>query len=125
MLNSLGGGITGFLNSNLDSNSLLIEHIHLYLSHFNLILFSIYAYKIKYIITKNMLFKSFIYNFLVFFIVVVFNQIFNSNYWFTNQKPPGINLTNILPEFPYYLIVLILIGLTSYYLTYKLFSKKY
>ena len=47
VLNSLGGGITGFLNSNLDSNSLLIEHIHLYLFYFNLILFSIYAYKIS------------------------------------------------------------------------------
>ena len=40
VLNSLGGGITGFINSNLPENSLIIENIHLHLSHFNLLFFS-------------------------------------------------------------------------------------
>ena len=39
LLNSLGGGLTGFLNSNLTHDDMLIEHIHLYISHFNFIIF--------------------------------------------------------------------------------------
>ena len=123
LLNSLGGGLSGFLNSNLEADSLFIEYLHLYLSHFNLLLFSIFIYKSKFILTKNTLIKSTLLNAFTFLLIVIFNILFSSNYWFTRFKPPGINLTNILPGFPYYLLVLVIIGLISYYCTFKLFSK--
>lgn len=124
LLNSFGGGLTGFLNSNLTSQAMLIEHLYLHLSHFNLLFFALILYKKKYIITKVEFIKSIFLNALVFVFVIYYNLFFGSNYWFTQQRPPGINLTSILPPWPYYLIVLILIGITSYYLTYKIFSKK-
>ena len=58
ILNGLGGGITGFTNSNLDLNVPIIEYIHLYLSHFNLLLFSIIMIKKKFTITKINFIKS-------------------------------------------------------------------
>ena len=121
LLNSVGGGVTGFLNSNLEVDDMLIEHIHLYLSHFNLLLFSVILFKNQFFISKYNLFKSIILNALIFILVVVINNVFNSNYWFTRSKPPGINLTSILPDWPYYLFTLISIGLISYYVTFKIF----
>ena len=123
LLNSVGGGLAGFLNSNLDGNSQLIEHWYLYLSHFNLLLFSIFLYKTKFIITKSAFLKSVLFNSLIFMFVILFNINFDSNYWFTSNPPPGINLSIVLPEWPYGLFIIILLGLVSYYFTFKLFSK--
>tara|TARA_B100001540_G_C15645749_1_gene568763 strand:- start:217 stop:864 length:648 start_codon:yes stop_codon:yes gene_type:complete len=122
-LNSLGGGITGFTNSNLMKNAHFIEHTHLYLSHFNLLFFFVIVYKEKLFISKHNFIKSIILNGLLFFIAFIFNYFFNSNYWFTRHRPPGMNLTNLLPEWPYYLLGLIIIGLGSYYLTFRLLYK--
>ena len=123
ILSSLGGGITGFTNSNLLPDSMLIEHTHLYLSHFNLLFFVIIAYKDKLTISMKNYKQSILFNSLIFMFIILFNQNFNSNYWFTNYKPPGSNLTNILPDWPGYLLVLIIIGFLSYYLTFMLFLK--
>ena len=127
VLNALGGGITGFTNSNLPSDALYIEYIHLYLSHFNLLLFSMILYLNKFVISKTDFIKSIIFNMLIFFGVFYLNTLFDSNYWFTQNRPPGINLTHLLPDWPYYLVGLISIGLISYYITFKIFlkNKKY
>jgi len=125
LLNGLGGGITGFLNSNLMGDAMLIEHIHLYLSHFNLLLFSLILYKANFFISRSDFLKSIAFNLFLFISVIFFNIKFHSNYWFTSSKPPGMNLTSILPEWPYYLLILIGIGITSYYITFKLFSKNF
>ena len=123
LLNSLGGGITGFLNSNLSDGSLFIEYTHLYLSHFNLILFAIFLYKSKFFISKSDLIYSVFLNTIIFISVVFLNIVLGSNYWFTEYKPGGLNLTLFLPGWPYYLFILIVIGLISYYFTYKIFLK--
>jgi len=122
ILNSLGGGITGFTNSNLDQDVHIIEYIHLYLSHFNLLLFSIIMFKKKFIIKKIDLYKSIILNASIFFTIIWINNLIGSNYWFTLAKPPGTNLTNILPDWPGYLIVMVVIGILSYIVTYKIFK---
>jgi len=122
ILNSLGGGITGFTNSNLDQDVHIIEYIHLYFSHFNLLLFSIIMFKKKFIIQKIDLYKSIILNASIFFTIIWINNLIGSNYWFTLGKPPGTNLTNILPDWPGYLIVMVAIGILSYYMTYRIFK---
>ena len=124
VLNSLGGGITGFTNSNLPVDSLLIENMHLHLSHFNLLFFSMIAYKMRLIISKSNFVKSIVFNIAIFSLIVFFNIIFNTNYWFTMSKPPGTNLAILFSDWPYYLFGLIIIGLISFYVTFKLFSKK-
>ncbi len=122
LLNSLGGGVTGFLNSNLTHDDMLIEHIHLYLSHFNLLLFSLILFKERFSLSKIDVINSMTLNGLIMIVIIWVNEGLNSNYWFTKSKPPGINLTNILPE-SIYLVVLIAIGIISYILTYKLYQK--
>ena len=111
-------------NSNLPVDSLLIENIHLHLSHFNLLFFSMIAYKMRLIISKSNFVKSIVINIAIFSLIVFFNIIFNTNYWFTMSKPPGTNLAILFSDWPYYLFGLIIIGLISYYVTFKLFSKK-
>jgi len=122
-LNALGGGITGFTNSNLSENALLIEYIHLYLSHFSLILFFIIIYLNKFTISRYEFIQSAIFNALLFFAVCYFNILIESNYWFTMYRPPGSNLAQLLPDWPGYLLGLISIGLFSYYFTFKLLLK--
>ena len=119
-LNALGGGITGFTNSNLSENALLIEYIHLYASHFSLILFFIIIYLNKFTISRYDFIQSTIFNALLFFAVCYFNILFESNYWFTMYRPPGSNLAQLLPDWPGYLLGLIIIGLISYYITFRL-----
>lgn len=121
VLNGLGGGITGFTNSNLPTDSLLIENIHLHLSHFNILLFTLIVFKMKLVISKSDFFKSIFLNAAIFSFVVWFNIAFDSNYWFTMNRPPGTNLALLFSDWPYYLYGLIFIGFVSYYLTYKLF----
>ena len=122
LLNSLGGGVTGFLNSNLTHDDMLIEHIHLYISHFNLLLFSLILFKERFSLSKIDVINSMTLNGLIMIVIIWVNEGLNSNYWFTKSKPPGTNLTNILPE-SMYLVVLIAIGMISYILTYKLYKK--
>ena len=124
LLNSLGGGITGLLNSDLDSGALFIEFLYFYMSHFNILLFAIYLWKQNYVIKKTDFFKSIFFNSIFFIFVIFLNFFLDSNYWFTKDKPNGINLTNILPEWPYYLIILIFIGIISYCITFKLFNQR-
>ncbi len=123
LLNSLGGGVTGFLNSNLSHDDMLIEHIHLYTSHFNLLLFSLILFKEKFSLSKIDVINSMTLNGLIMIVIVLINEGLNSNYWFTKSKPPGANLTNVLPDWPLYLIVLIAIGILSYILTFKLYQR--
>ena len=122
-LNALGGGITGFTNSNLSENALLIEYIHLYASHFSLILFFIIIYLNKFTISRYEFIQSAIFNALLFFAVCYFNILIESNYWFTMYRPAGSNLAQLLPDWPGYLLGLISIGLLSYYFTFKFLLK--
>ena len=82
------------------------------------------AFKMRFIISKSSFVKSLFFNIAVFSFIVFFNIVFSSNYWFTVKKPQGNNLAVLFPDWPYYLFGLIIIGLISYYLTFKLFSKK-
>tara|TARA_B100000609_G_C17217877_1_gene437834 strand:- start:1674 stop:2354 length:681 start_codon:yes stop_codon:yes gene_type:complete len=123
VLNGLGGGISGFLNSIMVEDSVPIEYVHHYLSHFNLLLFVVIFIKSKFHISKIDFLKSIILNLLIFCTALSFNQFFESNYWFTKSKPSGNNLSFFFPERPYYLFMFIGIGLVSYFATYFLIKK--
>ena len=120
VLNSMFGGFVGFINSNLTGDSTSIEYIHYYISHFNLMLFFIIAFKSEMEISFSDLIKSIISNSFVMLLIIIFNFLFKTNYWFTYSKPVGTNLSIFFPEWPYYFILLITIGLFSYGLTFTL-----
>lgn len=47
-------------------------------------------------------------------VMFVVNFTLGSNYMFTFQKPKGVNFTVLMPEWPYYFIIMIIIGLIFY-----------
>ncbi|SVC37248.1 uncharacterized protein METZ01_LOCUS290102, partial [marine metagenome] len=46
--------------------------------------------------------------------IIIINLILGSNYMFTFEKPPGVNFTLLMPEWPYYFMVILFIGLIFY-----------
>tara|TARA_B100000579_G_scaffold228216_1_gene186873 strand:+ start:288 stop:692 length:405 start_codon:yes stop_codon:yes gene_type:complete len=123
LLNSILGGTIGMINTNLTTSSLAIEVLHYYLSHFNLLLFAILIFKTNFYLTRIKLVRSIALNAIAFIFIIFFNFRFNTNYWFTVKKPDGLNLSFIFPEWPYYLLVLIAIGLSFYIFSYSILLK--
>ena len=116
-LNSLVGGLAGLVNTNLTSNMHFIFHLHHYLAHFVLLLFV--TYKIKYLkLNIQDILLSIFQTSIFLFTIIMFNNVFNTNYWFTRTRPNGKNLTLLFPEHPYYLIILVILGLIIYFSTY-------
>ena len=124
LLNAMFGAITALLNSNLDSSSTIIEKYHFYISHSNLALFTIILYKSKFKIKYSNLLFSINSNLMLLFIVHAFNYYFSTNYLFTFAKPKGINMSLLLPDWPFYYLFLVIFGLASYYITFILFNTK-
>jgi len=119
-LNSMAGGLAGLVNTNLTIDMHQIFHIHHYLAHFTLILYTIYKspfIKLNLKILLSCIFRTGV----ILIFIILFNLIFGTNYWFTQLKPNGNNLALIFPESPWHLFVLIFIGLFIYFLTYLKF----
>ena len=55
---------------------------------------------------------------LIFFI----NFLMDSNYMFTFEKPEGVNFTLLMPEWPYYFLIMLCIGLVFYTLMMVIFQ---
>ena len=119
-LNSIVGGIAGLVNTNLTMNMHYFFYIHHYLAHFTLILYAIYKSPIIELNLKILLSCIFRTG-AILILVILFNLMFETNYWFTRLKPDGNNLTLIFPESPWYLLILIFLGLFIYFLTYLKF----
>ena len=120
VLNSMLGGFVGLINSNLPFGSSAVEYVHFYLSHFNLVFFTIIIFKLKMHISFNNFLRSIMLNTFLLVQVSLFNNIFNTNYWFTLSKPRGVNVAVLFPDWPYYLFMFIGFGLISYSITYIL-----
>jgi len=121
-LNSVLGSMVGLINSNLSLTNNFFDYMHYYLSHFNLLLFSILFYKSKFLLCKKHIFNSIAVNSIILLIISNLNNIISSNYWFTVNKPSGKNLSVLFPAWPYYLYLLIIFGLISYYFTFKMMT---
>ena len=47
-------------------------------------------------------------------IIVIINLLLGSNYMFTFEKPAGVNFTLLMPDWPYYYLIMLFIGLSFY-----------
>ena len=61
---------------------------------------------------------------IIIFIIGLINIIIGSNYMFTRFKPIGMNLTLLMPDWPYYFIIIVSIGLVFCYLLYLIGKDK-
>tara|TARA_B110000438_G_scaffold194746_1_gene186381 strand:- start:2160 stop:2603 length:444 start_codon:yes stop_codon:yes gene_type:complete len=112
-LNSGVGSIAGLVNTNLTNDMHIIFFLHHYIAHFILALFVIEYYN-KISLSLKVLIISVFKTTLLLIFAFIFNNIFGTNYWFTNEKPSGNNLTLLFPESPWHLIILIMLGLLIY-----------
>jgi uncharacterized membrane protein YwaF len=46
--------------------------------------------------------------------IIIVNLLLGSNYMFTFEKPEGVNFTLLMPDWPYYFLIMLLIGLVCY-----------
>ena len=46
--------------------------------------------------------------------ITIVNLLLGSNYMFTFEKPEGVNFTLLMPEWPYYFLIMLLIGILFY-----------
>ena len=46
--------------------------------------------------------------------IIIINLLLGSNYMFTFEKPDGVNFTLLMPDWPYYFLIMLLIGLGAY-----------
>jgi len=109
-----GGSTFAFINTNLSEMEQIYISIHYFFAH-GLVIFVMFAlvidgYRPRWADYFNAIKWTII---LVIFIIVI-NLILGSNYMFTFQKPPGVNFTLLMPEWPYYFIFMLLIGLMFY-----------
>ena len=51
---------------------------------------------------------------LIILIVGSINYLINSNYMFTNSRPPGANFSRIMPDWPIYFLLIVFIGFLFY-----------
>ncbi len=109
-----GGSFFAFINTNLSEMSQIYMSIHYFFAH-GLVIIVMFAlmidgYRPRWVDYFNAIQWT---TFLVVTIIII-NLILGSNYMFTFEKPPGVNFTLLMPEWPYYFIIMLFIGLMFY-----------
>jgi len=108
------GSFFAFLNTNLSEMSQIYISIHYFFAH-GLVVFVMFTIVIDgFRPTWQDFFQA--VQLTSFLVVIMFgiNIIFDSNYMFTFQKPEGVNFTVLMPDWPYYFIIMLIIGLIFY-----------
>ena len=108
------GSFFAFLNTNLSEMSQIYISIHYFFAH-GLVVFVMFTIVIDgFRPTWQDFFQA--VQLTSFLVVIMFgiNIIFDSNYMFTFQKPEGVNFTALMPDWPYYFIIMLIIGLIFY-----------
>ena len=109
-----GGSFFALINTNLSEVAQTYMSIHYFFAHgiviFVMLVLVIDGYRPRWVDYFNAIQWTTV---LVVSIIII-NLILGSNYMFTFEKPPGINFTLLMPEWPYYFIVMLVIGLMFY-----------
>ena len=102
------------INTNLSEMAQIYIFIHYFFAHglviFIMLTLMIDGYRPRWVDYFNAIQWT---TFLVVSIVII-NLILGSNYMFTFEKPPGVNFTLLMPEWPYYFMIMLFIGLMFY-----------
>ncbi len=109
-----GGSFFAFLNTNLSEMSQIYISIHYFFAH-GLVVFVMFTIVIDGFRPRWVDFSQAV-SLTSVLIILMFgvNLIFDSNYMFTFEKPDGVNFTVLMPEWPFYFIIMLLIGLIFY-----------
>ena len=109
-----GGSFFAFINTNLEDGAMVYTFIHYFIAH-GLILIVVAALIIDgYRPSWKDYFSTVKWTTFLVIIMIIINILLDSNYMFTQSKPPGVTFTKLMPEWPYYFLIMLLIGLISY-----------
>jgi len=108
------GSLFAFINTNLSEFEQIYISIHYFFAHGLVIFIAFSIVADGYRPTWKDYFNVIKWTTLLVFIIILINIILNTNYMFTFEKPSGINFTLLMPEWPYYFLIMLLIGLSSY-----------
>jgi len=109
-----GGSFFAFINTNLEDGEMVYTFIHYFIAH-GLILIVVAALIIDgYRPSWKDYFSTIKWTTVLVGIMILLNYILDSNYMFTQSKPPGVTFTKLMPEWPYYFMIMLLIGIIAY-----------
>lgn len=109
-----GGSLFAFINTNLSEMEHIYVSIHYFFAH-GLVIFvmlSIVAdgYRPKW----EDYFIAIKWTTVLVIFIILTNLVLDSNYMFTFEKPAGVNFTLLMPDWPYYFLIMLCIGLSFY-----------
>ena len=108
------GSLFAFINTNLSEMKHIYVSIHYFFAH-GLVIFVMFSivldgYRPKW---KDY-FNAIAWTTVLVASIILINLLLGSNYMFTFQKPDGVNFTLLMPDWPYYFLIMLLIGLGAY-----------
>ena len=109
-----GGSFFAFLNTNLSEIDMVYMSIHYFFAHGLVIFIMLIIVVDGFRPTWFDYFKTVIHTTLLVCVILSINYFLDSNYMFTRAKPPGTTFAELMPGWPYYFLMMLLIGLIFY-----------
>jgi len=109
-----GGSFFAFLNTNLSEMDMVYMSIHYFFAHGLVIFVMLIIVVDGFRPTWKDYFKTILYTSFLVIMISTINYLLDSNYMFTRSKPPGTTFAELMPGWPYYFVIMLLIGLVFY-----------
>lgn len=117
-----GGSLFAFINTNLSEMDQVYISIHYFFAH-GLVIFVMLSIVIDgYRPLWSDYFDAIKWTSLLVIFIFFVNYLIDSNYMFTFKKPEGVNFTLLMPDWPYYFLIMLSIGLVFYTLMMLVFQ---
>ena len=117
-----GGSLFAFINTNLSEMDQVYISIHYFFAH-GLVIFVMLSIVIDgYRPLWSDYFDAIKWTSLLVIFIFTVNYLIDSNYMFTFKKPEGVNFTLLMPDWPYYFLIMLSIGLVFYTLMMLIFQ---
>ena len=109
-----GGSLFAFINTNLSEQEHIYVSIHYFFAH-GLVIFVMLSIVLDgYRPVWKDYFNTIKWTTILVVIIIIINLLLGSNYMFTFEKPAGVNFTLLMPDWPYYYLIMLFIGLSFY-----------
>ncbi len=109
-----GGSLFAFVNTNLSEIEHIYVSIHYFFAHGLVIFVMISIVLDGYLPQWKDYFNAIKWTSMLIVAITIVNLLLGSNYMFTFEKPEGVNFTLLMPEWPYYFLIMLLIGILFY-----------
>jgi hypothetical integral membrane protein (TIGR02206 family) len=108
------GSLFAFINTNLSEMQHIYVSIHYFFAHGLVIFIMLSIVMDGYRPKWSDYFNAIKWTTVLVVSIIIVNLLLGSNYMFTFEKPEGVNFTLLMPDWPYYFLIMLLIGLVCY-----------